>query len=115
MDINEWLATEVMGWIAHGYWGYVQHAGALKPYDGDWNPTENIEQAFMCLDTFKESGKGIALLWDGERWLCQIGILGPKIGKHESKSKREEIALACAKATGYPHSEVEDELLQRTL
>ena len=53
-DLNKHLALKVMGWKSDSRAGIY-----LNPKNSnwwqrveDWNPTENIEQAMMCLETF---------------------------------------------------------------
>ncbi len=76
MTKNEWLATEVMGWKkrsatwhtkADSYWSkYYQYSV------DEWNPADNIEQAFMLLKMFddihimKEVNAGDQFIWEVE-------------------------------------------------
>ena len=57
MNINEFLATEVMGWhveqipISNTDY-YVDEQGGGKGLCSDWHPDTSIEQALMCADKF---------------------------------------------------------------
>ena len=61
----------------------------------------NIEQAMMCLDTFRS--KGIDITWDEDNEIWRVGIWEDnRTERHGSdKSIPVAISLACARATGY--------------
>ena len=105
MDINEHLAINVMGWEATNT--RYKPVGST-PQDhhifisiSDWNPTGNIEQAFMCLEKFENW----EIIHNFERYevMYRVGINRPDFsavfGAHEVVSTA--ISLACAKATGW--------------
>ena len=106
MTLNEHLA-KAMGWVEYqpniGPGEYCIPDEKTKGLTGkvvmrvsDWNPSENIEQALMCLDTFDE------FRIDYHRKMYEV-ILPAQlyIGAGVDKSLPMAISLACAKATGW--------------
>lgn len=103
MTLNEHLAINVMGlhlspFYKEKYWWDDE---CITPVfnEKDWNPSENIEQAFMCLDTFPSF---TITKPDHGAFTCDV-----KIGYHKNwkavvdQSLPKAISLACAKATGF--------------
>ena len=105
-SLNHHLATKVMGYVQPKEyqlcnWWHLNTGPVVK--QNDWNPTENIEQAMMCLDTF--------IRWDlirtamGYHLTIYINGIPHDAGDpHEPNIKpapAEAVSLACAKATGW--------------
>jgi len=72
--------------------------GQIKIEAFFWNPTENIEQAFMCLDTFAWWEIHHAV----DDYECSIKQQYEQMGVN--KSLPMAISLACARASGYEES-----------
>ncbi len=104
MNISEHLAVEVMGWRTElskltnkPCRTKIYITDETDPYDGwveaaTWNPPENIEQAFMCLDKFNDVN---ICKWK-DTWFVQLST-----AKTSDKSLANAISLACAEATGW--------------
>ncbi len=107
IELNKHLAEKVMGWtewtaaknghndLNDAYTDGVKHKIEIE----DWNPSENIEQAMMCLDIFTfwsinrtKKGYEAMIITDKEAF-------GDHIELHDSLPMA--ISLACAKATGW--------------
>jgi len=128
MNINEFLATEVMGWRRkkgrHDAHGPILHTHYIDPANKDfwldahdWNPTENIEQGMMCLDEFDQWT--INHLWfslpGGKVEIHPnrppLNARGPGVrddfiyfqefGEHMVMTLSMAISLACARAKGW--------------
>jgi len=121
MNINEFLATEVMGWRRkkgrHDAHGPILHTHYIDPANKDfwldahdWNPTENIEQAMICYLHMTAAGEQ----WEGSIDSLQGGHCvqlftaslehGSFVDKHgmgESEFLSEGTSLACARAAGW--------------
>ena len=111
MNINEFLATEVMGWRRkkghHDTNGPILHAHYIDPANKDfwldahdWNPTENIEQAMMCLEQI-DSHKGYVEIFRGKSgwpWSVRFRPNDEYVG---DESLPMAISLACARAAGW--------------
>ena len=108
MNINEHLALKVMGWREDpaqnesGYYqGYYKSDviyGSPEIAAEDWKPTENLTQAFMCLEKFDV----VDITKSGDtngRWCVTLNFNNRSDGFDESLPKA--ISLACAKATGW--------------
>lgn len=105
-SLNEYLAIEVMGYqktflagMSPDEWGYKRENLPIQMHY-DWLSTENIEQAVMCLGTFKR----VSIAKNEKQgWCCSVRDGGwekwHNSGWHESLSMA--ISLACAKATGW--------------
>ena len=104
MNINEFLATEVMGWHKEGQtkdYQWVDSEGSDEEWAAFWNPSENISQAMMCLERFegweltKDSVDGyLCVVWTTKHhgvWCDNAG--GPSLPM--------AISLACARAKGW--------------
>lgn len=105
-SINDFLAREVMGWRLEDYktysgFTYPYYFKGATPFQraDDWNPTESIEQAMMCLERFEE--------WmlesepELDSFQCWI-----RTGKAASVNAYENsialaISFACARAKGW--------------
>jgi len=105
--LNKHLAEKVMGWATsdcgtfYGIW--IGSETFDETYTTEhWNPTENIEQSFMCLDTFKE-GFEIFVEGDVKRVTVYFDEDSSCVYAREeaNDSLSMAISLACAKATGY--------------
>jgi len=115
MDINEHLAVNVMGWRkasvnlltnAKPRFGdvidcYSDDTGECKVLLKDWNPPENIEQAFMCYQSLIRKG------YEGEInsrtnthdvYLCKRNT---GYSLKTSVDLCDALSSACAKATGW--------------
>ena len=115
MNINEHLAINVMGWEKYPDPKYPDNPNSYRDSDNNfstldfvWNPTENIEQAFMCLDKMPDINKGWSLNKNDSSQKHQCRIFEWKqattkkfIGEGAAKEKSKAISLACAKATGW--------------
>lgn len=87
-DLNRLMAEEVMGWKqmdeADDYYTVmtiVPHYKTLwdtVPF-ADWNPCENIEQAFMCVEKMPHSFFALELHRSEDRksyvWMARLGGL----------------------------------------
>ena len=107
MKLKEHLAVEVMGWVRGKL--TAPHSGTYycdsknEKIWIDWDPIENIEQAFMLLDKFEQWGISCNLIDNG--YFVSI-IEWPKEGRDqeweaEDKSLPIAICLAVGKATGW--------------
>lgn len=107
--LNEFLAVEVMGWIRKkgrsDTYGPILHSHYIDPTNCDfwldahgWNPSENIEQAMMCLS---EASHWRAE-WAGGDYFVTVEML-QDWGEVEERADTlpYAISLACAKARGY--------------
>lgn len=61
MDLDRWIAENVMGWVPHGDWCYENHPDNVLILSSDWHPTRNIQQAFEVVEKMREDGYGFAL------------------------------------------------------
>ena len=100
-NLNEFLAVEVMGWECYYYTVRGQSLTYPYYYTGEtpyqradhWNPSENIEQAMMCLNQWS----WYQLTRKGDVWICQV-----EGGSREvAASMPMAISLACARARGW--------------
>lgn len=103
MDINEHLAINVMGWeiqienIRCGHIKWLVNKNDKKRIQtiALWNPSNNIDQAFTCLEKYA----GIwSMEYDG------LGTYGVDINMETSVQDRSlamAICRACAIATGW--------------
>lgn len=96
-EINEFLATEVMGYFLvklsnePHYW-----AKEARPQKGvpqcivlkkDWNPHENDGQAIKCAIKMRDDGFSIALYATPKTWRCFVaGREGPRSAKAPTPS-----------------------------
>ena len=93
-DLNDFLAVEVMGWH-----NWLDSADTAQVCLYDWNPTENIEHAMMCLSNFRD--------WELTRdsmlgYSCCISEIPDGVlhyGKADAPAPA--IATACARAKGW--------------
>jgi len=101
-SLNEHLAREGMGWEClrfspiHDGFHYKTPQG--KMYYDDWNPCENIEQAFMVLEKFEDWT--VAKIQPSGDYGCLIGDFNSDCRKR-NKSLPLAISLAAARATGW--------------
>ncbi len=111
MNINEHLAVKVMGWHRPPlgtlferlyYYSNYKCIDRISPVD-DWSPQENIEQAIMCLNSFKTFGISKNMVDEG----YYVSIY-PDFHdcsefefEAENQSLPKAISLACARATGW--------------
>lgn len=99
MDINKFMAEEVMGW----HKGYGLSTGVLlwlNEYDAgimpvkDWHPTEDLDQVMMCIEN---ANLIIGLWYDAcrgkSKWSLTSG--GRLVGEFVT---REELPLAICQA-----------------
>ena len=96
------LAEKVMGIDLTKEYGFMDNDGCLHA-GARWNPPENIEQAFMCLDTFSLEVEIDSNDATGGQKAWRVCILEPD-GRMECspyESLPMAISLACAGATGY--------------
>ncbi len=101
-SLNKHLAEKVMGWeMPSGdiWWS----DGVAKAFESSWNPTENIEQAFMCLDTLDHPAYRIDFSITKTHQLSFWPDVTYSQNKFEAKHKSlpTAISLACARATGW--------------
>jgi len=100
-SLRKHLAEKVMGWEIAGEVVVISTPGVRLV---GWKPDENIEQAFMCLDTFDE---GYEIFVEGD--VKRVIVYGEEDEAETEVFAREEaggslpmaISLACARATGY--------------
>ena len=107
-SLNKHLAEKVMEWELQSSltWPGEQNIYKDPKNDSfwlkasDWNPSENIEQAMMCIQTMDEwhihNAAGLIDAWTYRSKM--------KVGRGFTNKKDElpmAISLACAKATGY--------------
>lgn len=97
MNINEHLAINVMGWTEVGPYCW-KDKNSNYVIDGTiWNPLENIEQAFMCLD----ESRYIARIFYTKSMKCVDLVYKDVVADGTDESLAKAICLALAKATGY--------------
>jgi len=103
MDINEHLANNVMGMYIdpkqpypYDNW-WFSNDGLQYCHVDDWNPRENIEQAYMCALLLSKT-MTINMVLDG---LEPYVVIPEKRIWEESDSLTNSLSLAMAKATGY--------------
>lgn len=111
VDLNEFLATEVMGWS-------VEHDDEPYPFDTpdfyaskigleiavkDWSPSTNIEQAMMLLDAKALEIDVLVLGVDdvGNWWAYLDTGSGSFRSDLEHATRAEAISLAVARAAGW--------------
>ena len=98
MNLNEFLAVEVMGWTQGEtkYQWNDKHGNRML--DGIlWKPTENIEQAMMCLDQFDEWE-----IFKEKNYYVEIDPFNNSVKKRMcSDFLPIAITRACAKAKGW--------------
>ncbi len=90
-SLRQHLAEKVMGW---GWPLYIDN----------WKPDENIEQAFMCLETFQYYRIiKRELISNAIEYYCVVSrdCEYKQICETESTELPMAISLACARATGY--------------
>lgn len=106
-SLNKHLA-KVMGWKQHQYDNhfdrqrfyneYRDSEGNRTEFVKDWNPTENIEQSFMVLDTFGEW----EVFKDHDYFICiNPKYRDPRNWDATDPSLPMAISLACARATNW--------------
>jgi hypothetical protein len=110
-ELNEFLAVEVMGWLPSRE-STIIHAAYFDPkkYDEkfasdeqgyeflikDWNPSENIEQAMMCLDQYQ--------IWRIDKGWNNYYLSIYRGSDHifaKNENRTLAISLACARAKGW--------------
>lgn len=113
MNINEHLAINVMGWkkvkskvtaryIGEPYLYVDDHGNTMYTYTADWNPTENIEQAFMCGRQMESYFVRYVSRWSNQ---FQAQIMQKGLSYYEDsvfgKTDASTLSQAIAKATGW--------------
>ena len=77
-DLVRWAAEKVMGWRSHNHYEpaiwYDYNKDAAGPYVIDWNPTTDLNHAFMVVERMREFG------W----WL---DVYGPDENESEWKAR----------------------------
>ena len=107
-NLNKHLAEKVMRWRKgrtnpHAYFEKWLGKGAESiSIASNWKPTENIEQAMMCLDKgnwwFIEKIQKDSPLGTG--FLVNV-VIGKTTGDAISDTPAMAISLACGRATGW--------------
>jgi len=121
-QLNDWLATDVMGWIKHyGWWAkenYGDQASDAQIEVFKWNPPEDLKQAVMCANRFcnKYTDKQNYFTWHLERYIGEdereffIGIIilmcAPSWEKRDFRIGKEAPALALCLAIEEAHKVV---------
>jgi len=113
MNLNEFLATEVMGWTlvygdepypfdTHPF--YTSNGEDLVIFKKNWNPTENIEQAIMCAEALPHRWVVEALRDPLEKpYLASIREADRlhNLAIAAGDSPEEALSLAVARARGF--------------
>lgn len=102
-ELNKWLAEKVMGWYqetsANNNYVWCNSKGKIMEALRTWNPSENIEQAFGCLNTFE--------VWEISKLNPGYMVLIDPYDDNDNWTKAMDqsllisISLASAKAKGY--------------
>ena len=93
MTESEWLATEVMGWAKHKAGYFIDKTLVAKDFD----PRNNIEQAFMCLDQALE----FCLEKGKDSYACEVWLTEDRSAAVIRSTAAQAIIDAILKATGY--------------
>jgi len=106
-SLNKWLAVEVMGWKhvkgRDNFWKYCDKNNKFIGSYHAWNPTENVEQALMCLGKHEQWGTSHNMVDDG--YFVSIvewpNSEDDKEWEAEHESLPMAISLACGRASGW--------------
>jgi hypothetical protein len=95
-QIIETLATKIMGWKRIDGYGWQQGDSDFNPVIGEWNPLQNIADAWMIVEKFRVAGFGVNVFGSGTGFNCEIYEFtsGTSLADVDGKTAQEAICNA---------------------